>query len=436
MRRTLALVSLAVGSMIALALLVPLAFVVWRLADEEATNRAQRQISELSPIVATGDQATIKRAVENATTDGGRICVRIPGAQPIGRPLVPQTTAPRPTKTHGVLLQPVNQGTKGQALIEAFVDNGTLPKGVRTAWLAMAAVAAGLVVCSMLVADRIGARAVGSARRLARAATALGAGDLTLRVDTEGPPELQDAGHAFNAMADRIVQRLAAEREIAADLSHRLRTPLTALRLNVDALGQDTETDQTRLALARLEREVDLLIRAVRPSGDDTGPGSCEVGEVVRERLGFWSVLAEDQARSWRLSAADRPALVPVSRRELATVLDALLGNIFTHTAEGTAFAVSLRAGPDRVGVFVSDAGPGIADPDAALLRGASSAGSTGLGLDIARRLAESTGGRLRVGRSSLGGAEVAVWLRTAATSEDHNLLRLRRRAKRKRRQR
>ena len=67
--------------------------------------------------------------------------------------------------------------------------------------------------------------------------------------------------------------------------------------------------------------------------------------------------------------------------------------------------------------ILVADAGPGIGDPDSALRRGSSGAGSTGLGLDIARRVAESTGGGLKIDRSSLGGAQVQLWLRTGAAA-------------------
>ena len=104
---------------------------------------------------------------------------------------------------------------------------------------------------------------------------------------------------------------------------------------------------------------------------------------------------------------------MPVPRSDLAAAADALIGNIFRHTAEGTGFAVTLHAGHDVVLVFFADAGPGIADPGAALRRGSSGAGSTGLGLDIARRVAESTGGGLKIDRSSLGGAQIQLWLRT-----------------------
>jgi signal transduction histidine kinase len=251
---------------------------------------------------------------------------------------------------------------------------------------------------------------VRATQRLADAAAALGEGDLSVRIEPEGPPELVEAGFAFNAMADRVTQLLAAEREMAADLSHRLRTPLAALRLNVEALDAGPVGDQTRDAVDQLEREIDLIIRAARTP---TGRGSCDAARVLRERVAFWSALAEDEGRGCELIGADQKAPVPLPAAELEAAVDALLGNIFRHTDEGTDFAVTLHVGEGITGILVADAGPGIADPEAALERGRSSRGSTGLGLDIARRAAESTGGYLRIHRSVLGGAQVQIWLRT-----------------------
>jgi signal transduction histidine kinase len=129
--------------------------------------------------------------------------------------------------------------------------------------------------------------------------------------------------------------------------------------------------------------------------------------------MDFWSALADDQLRAWHLVGADQPVPVPVARQDLIAAADALLGNVFLHTGEGTEFAVTLHAGDGVVAIFFADAGPGITDPGAALQRGRSGRGSTGLGLDIARRVAESTGGELRIDRSALGGAQVQMWLRT-----------------------
>jgi signal transduction histidine kinase len=264
------------------------------------------------------------------------------------------------------------------------------------------------------VADRLARRVTRPARELALAAAALGDGDLSARSALTGPAELAAAGYAFNVMAERLSRLIAAERVMAADLPHRLRTPLTALRMTAAGLGRDRAAEDTRVAIDRLEREIDLIIRvARRPAPDE--PSGCDAAEVLRDRITFWSALAEDQGRPWQLTGADQPAPVPVSRSELEAAADSLIGNIFKHTAERAGFAVTLHRGEGSVLILVSDAGPGIADPDAALRRGSSGAGSTGLGLDIARRVAESTGGGVKIGVSPLGGAQIQVRLRTGS---------------------
>ena len=115
---------------------------------------------------------------------------------------------------------------------------------------------------------------------------------------------------------------------------------------------------------------------------------------------------------------APGPVEVGVSGEDLAACADVLLENVFAHTPEGTGFAVrvSRRAG-GGAWVVVSDAGPGFGDPDAAR-RGRSSAGSTGLGLDIARRIAEASGGSLTVGPSASGGGAVTAGFGPAASAE------------------
>jgi signal transduction histidine kinase len=250
------------------------------------------------------------------------------------------------------------------------------------------------------VADRLATRVTRPVRELAAAAATLGDGDLSARSTARGPAELAAAGHAFNLMAERLSSLITVERVMAADLPHRLRTPLTALRMNAAELGPGRAAEHTRLAIDRLEQEVDLIIRAARRPAPDE-PSGCDAAEVFADRFGFWSALAEDQGRPCQLIGAGLPAPVPVSRSDLAAAADSLLGNIFRHTAEGTGFAVTLHRGEGAVLVLVADAGPGIGDPDAALR------------LDIARRVAESTGGGLKIDTSALGGTRVQLRLRT-----------------------
>ncbi|MER7516047.1 HAMP domain-containing sensor histidine kinase [Streptomyces sp. NPDC126499] len=436
MRWALVKVSLAVTVMVVVAFAVPLGLVVKEMARDRAFSNAERRAAGLAPVLAiTTDREQLERAV--ATTDDGaegRLAVHLPASgEPGGRgeeigtgrvseeDLATTRALGRATIAEvpggSALLQPTAVSSGRVAVVELFVPEGEVTNGVATAWLVLAAVGAALIVGSVAVADRLGVRMVRPAQRLARAAHELGEGELGARVPEEGPPELKSAAVAFNSMADQVVRLLANERELAADLSHRLRTPLTVLRLNAASLGSGPAADQTRAAVEQLEREVDTIIRTAREAKPQTGATApvtgCDAAEVVRERMGFWSALAEDEDRKVRVAGLERPVRIPVARPELVAALDALLGNVFRHTPVGTAFSVDLHNGDDAVIILVSDAGPGIADPAAALARGAGSGrdGSTGLGLDIVRRMAESTGGDVRIGHSVLGGTEVRIWI-------------------------
>ncbi|MFE6523381.1 ATP-binding protein [Streptomyces sp. NPDC057794] len=452
MRWALVKVSLAVTTMVVLAFAVPLGLVIREMARDRAFSNAEREAAAVAPALSiTTDRDQLERVVASAGSDAG-MAVHIPAgdgqrALELGR----QRAAERDiaavrrlgrASTTGVpggstLLQPVALSTGEIAVVEVYVPESEVTNGVGTAWAVLAGVGIALVVGSVAVADWLGVRMVLPARRLVEGARELGEGKLGARVPEEGPSELRLAAVAFNSMADQVVQLLANERELAADLSHRLRTPLTVLRLNTASLGEGPAAEQTRTAVEQLEREVDTIIRTAREAKPQTaaaGPGAgCDAAEVVRERMAFWSALAEDEGRKWRVAGADRPVRIPVARADLAAALDALLGNVFRHTPEGTAFAVDVHNAEDAVIVLVSDAGPGIPDPETAMARGRGSGsdGSTGLGLDIVRRLAESTGGDVRIGSSVLGGTEVRIWIQLdgrAPSGGGHRRLRRRRR--------
>ncbi|MFE0358551.1 sensor histidine kinase [Streptomyces nigra] len=432
MRWALVKVSLAVTTMVVLAFAVPLGLVIREMARDRAFSNAERQAAAVAPALSiTTDRDQLERVVASAGSGSG-MAVHIPAsgktaAVDLGRrraadgdiATVRRLGRASTTEVPGgsTLLQPVALSTGEIAVVEVYVPDSEVTNGLATAWAVLAGVGIALIVGSVAVADRLGVRMVRPAQRLVEGAHELGEGKLGARVPEEGPTELRLAAVAFNAMADQVVQLLANERELAADLSHRLRTPLTVLRLNAASLGDGPAAEQTRAAVAQLEGEVDTIIRTAREAKPQTvaaGPGAgCDAAEVVRERMAFWSALAEDEGRKVRVAGVDRPVRIPVARADLAAALDALLGNVFRHTPEGTAFAVDVHNGEDAVIVLVSDAGPGIADPEAAMARGhgSGSAGSTGLGLDIVRRLAESTGGDVRIGSSVLGGTEVRLWI-------------------------
>lgn len=449
MRRTLALLSAAVTSMVAIAFLIPLAIVVSDIARDQAFSTATLQAAAIEPVLTLSVAPTeIDKAITAvpglpasriavysadpaAQADPHDSAARIaagtstrdaPATLVAGTPHASRSevdlaiSSARSFRTAVAggfaIFQPVSLSRSRLGLIEVFVPSALVNRGVLASWLTIAAVAAALVVVAVLVSDRLAMHITRPARALAAAATALGDGDLTARSTPAGPPELTAAGEAFNIMAERLARMIAAERVMAADLPHRLRTPLTALRMNAAALGSGRAADETRLAVMSLEQEIDRIIRAARRPAQEE-PSSCDAAEVLHDRMDFWSALADDQRRGWQLTGADRPVRVPVARPDLVAVADALIGNVFLHTPEGTEFAVTLRAGNGVAVIFFADAGPGIADREAALERGNSSGGSTGLGLDIARRVAESTGGEIRIDRSALGGAHIQLWLRT-----------------------
>jgi signal transduction histidine kinase len=130
---------------------------------------------------------------------------------------------------------------------------------------------------------------------------------------------------------------------------------------------------------------------------------------VVRERIEFWSALTDEQGRRSDVTLPDGPLPVRASAEDLGAAVDALLENVVAHTAEGTAFAVTLERTGDGARLVIADDGAGI--PDSAEIRGRSDRGSTGLGLDIARRCAEGAGGSMTIGSGPSGGAVVTVLL-------------------------
>jgi signal transduction histidine kinase len=436
---------------VSLVFLIPLGIVLQRDNSSDALADAERRGGIVAGAVAVGADAKKVRAVAEAA--GGQIFVHgvdtAPGTGASAAGATPSPARPAPhaaeadvsraaagreavvTDVPGgvVRLEPVMIGKK-VVVVEVFVPSAALGDPGRI-WLLLLGVAAFLVIAGVVLADRLASPAVTSAHGLVKAAMAVGDGDLDVRVQPSGPRELAEAGYAFNRMADRLVASRTDERELVADLSHRLRTPLTALRLDADALDSDdtsiggfseAELDKRRTlrrirqAIVTLEGEIDVLIKTTRKTiSEQAGAaGLCDASEVVRERMGFWSQLAGDQNRPNKVVGAHTRIPVPVARAELAAALDAVIGNVFRYTPQGTAFEVAISRRDGYVAVRVDDAGPGIADPDRALRRGSSGRGSTGLGLDIAKRVATAASGSVNIDRAHLGGASIIMLLRDA----------------------
>jgi signal transduction histidine kinase len=268
-----------------------------------------------------------------------------------------------------------------------------------------------LIAGSLLLADRLGRSLVNPVTELSAVAGRLAEGDLSARADLQGPVEVRSVAAALNTLASRLGGIIEGEREALADLSHRLRTPLTALRLQAE---RSRDEEAGRLLVEQVERTqaaVDQLIDDVRKRGRDArAEPRTDLVEVVRSRLDFWSVLAGNQDRRLTMDLPDHSVILAAEASEVAAVLDALLGNVFAHTGSGVPFSVAVRLDGDTPVLEVCDRGPGFGSIEA-VDRGISGAGSTGLGLDIARTLCERLGGRLDVGEGPDGGALVVARL-------------------------
>ena len=284
-------------------------------------------------------------------------------------------------------------------------------------WLLLGCAGAGLVL-SLIVADRLARSLVRPLTDVAKAADRLAAGDLAARAGQAGPPEVRSAGAGLNGLARRIGELLAYERETMADVSHRLRTPMTSLRIDAESLRDHVERARMLVDVDALEGTVDEVIVAARrrPS---TGLVTCDAVAVVAERTAFWRPLAEDTDRAMTVELADGEVPVRVTSDDLKNCMDVLLENVFSHTPEGVALEVRLsRRAAGGAWLVVSDDGPGFPGTSPAE-RGNSTGGSTGLGLDIIRRIAEASGGTLTIGRSASGGGAVTLGLGAATRPVD-----------------
>jgi signal transduction histidine kinase len=423
-RRVLLLVTATV-SLVLVAFLVPLALLVRTVAAERAVLAATADAQALTALVAVADPAALAVAVAQVdATSSAQVTVfatdgTVLGAPAARSPLV--ELASRGTSASGTVdggrevVFAVRDPTGRTGVIRTFVTDAALTSGVGRAWLLLAALGAALLAVGLLVADRLARRVVRATTDLAAVSHRLARGDLAARADPAAPVEVGVVARALNALAERIAELLREERETVADLSHRVRTPLTALRLDAEALPDAGDAARIGAGVEAVQRAVTSVIDAARRRAADPVTG-CDAAEVVAERVAFWSVLAEDTDRTLRTDVAPGPLPVAVGRPDLEALVDALLGNVFAHTPDGAAFAVRLTARPGGgARLLVADAGPGLPAGADVLRRGASGGGSTGLGLDIARRTAEQAGGGLTLARSAAGGLAVTVDLGAAA---------------------
>ncbi|MBE1493050.1 signal transduction histidine kinase [Amycolatopsis lexingtonensis] len=419
MRKRLAVLVAAAMSLVLVAFLVPLAILLKSVTADRAVTAATAKAQSLTSLVATASTAALRPAVDQLNTAAGHpVTVFLPDGTVLGAP-GPRTPGVTLAAAQGSsltvegddgreILVAVQGLPRGTAVVRAFVDRAELTRGLGAAWLVLAGLGVLLLALGVFVADRLARSIVRPVHELAAVSRRLADGDLDARARPGGPGEVRSVAAALNLLAARIRDLVRQEREAVADISHRLRTPLTVLRLDAETLRDPEEADRITGHAESLERQVTALIDQARAR--DAAPGACDAALVVRERADFWAVLAQDQERAVTVAVDPGPLPVAVGEPELAACLDALLGNVFAHTPEGTAYAIRLSATPAGARLEVSDEGPGFDE----VPRGESGAGSTGLGLDIARQTARASGGTFSVTRARPHGARIALELGAA----------------------
>jgi signal transduction histidine kinase len=257
------------------------------------------------------------------------------------------------------------------------------------------------VAVAWLVGRRQARRLAHPLEELATAARRLGDGDFSVLTRRGGIAEIDAVGTALDSTAGRLDELLAKERAFSAEASHQLRTPLAGLRMRLEAAldGSDQHLRPAVIAsLAdadRLEATIDELLALARHRrGTQAGP--VDLGALLDELAPTWRERLALLDRHLDLSVEPGVPAARTSAAALRQVLAVLVDNATTHGA-GTV-TVRVRSATDAVAIDVSDQGAGITEPESALFaRRPRTEDGHGIGLALARRLAEAEDGRLQL---------------------------------------
>jgi len=423
MRSRISWLVAATTSAVVISFVVPLCLLVRILAEDRAMASADQEARNIAILVSTLDNDPQLPSLVEATDQRGfaRTSLILEDDQILGAPGEGLLADPAVRAARAGQASTVKDADGGKVVLPVVVADGTevvvsrvspaqLHEGVTRAWVSIIVLGGMLLVLALVVANRLGRRISRPLVALADTAHRLRGGRLEARAEVTGPPETQDLAEAFNALAERISELLDAERAAVGDLSHRLRTPVTALRLDAESVTDPALAERLQEHIATLQRDVDAIVHdARRPVREDMS-STCEATAVVAARVAFWRPLAEDQGRELHEEIDGPPLHVALAAVDLRDVVDILIDNVFAHTAEGSGFSVVLRRDGETLCLEVADEGGGV-DPAA---RPGERPGSTGLGLDIVRRTVSAAGGAVQVHSSPGVGTRVEVTLPTS----------------------
>ncbi|MFB7508557.1 ATP-binding protein [Streptomyces broussonetiae] len=394
MRRRLIQSTLAVVLVVIAVFGVSLVIVETRTISNSAQERVDSEAVRLASIV---DSRIL--AAENVNADVLRnpvskeqyAVIRMPGQAPIEIG----------TKPQGDVIHATQQGEEGET-VTVQEPRSAVTREVGRTLLIIGLVALLAVVAAVLLAVRQANRLSTPLTDLAETAERLGSGDPRPRHKRYGVPELDRVADVLDSSAERIGRMLTAERRLAADASHQLRTPLTALSMRLEeiTLTDDPEIvkEEANVALTQVERLTDVVERLLTNSRDPrTGSAvTFDLDEVIQQQLAEWRPAYRNVGRAI-VSSGKRHLQAVGTPGAVAQVLAALIENSLMHG--GGTVALRTRVTGNQAVVEVTDEGLGVpADLGARIFeRTISGRNSTGIGLAVARDLAEADGGRLEL---------------------------------------
>jgi signal transduction histidine kinase len=297
---------------------------------------------------------------------------------------------------------------------------------IRNAWLMLAALGLIAVAVSVLAAGALARWTLKPVAELDHAAHLITAGNYEARVAAHlGPPELRRLAAAFNEMADTVSDAMERQRLFVSQASHQMRNPLTALRLRVEALGEEMVTPdgraEHRLAMEeteRLSRILDSLLTLARAERGRYQVDTVDATRIAMGRVAAWRPLAQHRRISLRYAATEAPVWVSTLSTALDQALDALIDNALKFSGPGARVDVSVH--PERGGVVVHvvDDGPGLPEEQRQRATerfwrapGTQNVTGSGLGLPIVAVLVEASGGRLDLLPATPRGLDARLWL-------------------------
>jgi signal transduction histidine kinase len=283
---------------------------------------------------------------------------------------------------------------RGDAQIGAVVrvaePDAEVDSAVHRAWLIMAAVAGAALLLAWLIARRLARRLAEPVQQLAIEAEQIGAGGVVLAHQPSGVPEFDVLGDTLATTSARVAEVLARERAFSADVSHQLRTPLTGLRL----LLESEPSAVTPRALAEVDRLQETVEHLLALSRDRlTGEHTTDLAATVRSAGERWRPVVAAHHRALHVDTAAVGVTVRASGTATGQIIDVLVDNAVVHGA-GT-IELTYRRTPGGVAIDVSDAGQGVRIEHSEQIFRRRHGSGHGIGLSLARSLAEADGGRL-----------------------------------------